>query len=139
MRLFASSSACTGLRSSLDFSLTHLLTRPSPPPRFLTHTLVDPTHIVLSATQEEIEAAAKIAHAHDFITSLPEGYDTKVGERGTISLSGGERQRVAIARAVLKQPEVGEGGGEFRGKGGGGVRGEARQGGGRGGNKTIMY
>lgn len=50
---------------------------------------------------EEIENAAKQAHAHEFITKLPKGYDTTVGERGA-KLSGGQRQRVAIARAILK-------------------------------------
>lgn len=53
------------------------------------------------ATQEEIEEAARKANIHDFITTLPEGYDTRVGERG-LRLSGGEKQRVAIARVILK-------------------------------------
>lgn len=57
------------------------------------------------ATKQEIEAAAKMAHAHDFITSLPEGYETMVGERG-VKLSGGQRQRVAIARAMLKNAPI---------------------------------
>ena len=57
----------------------------------------------LGATQDEIEAAARLANLHDFIVGLPEGYDTPVGERG-LKLSGGERQRVAIARAALKRP-----------------------------------
>ncbi|KND47364.1 MAG: ATP-binding cassette, subfamily B, bacterial [Parcubacteria bacterium C7867-004] len=57
------------------------------------------------ATEEEIVAAAKKAHCHDFIASLPNGYDTLVGERG-IKLSGGERQRVAIARAILKDAPI---------------------------------
>ncbi|MGI3168260.1 ABCB family ABC transporter ATP-binding protein/permease [Pseudooceanicola sp. C21-150M6] len=57
------------------------------------------------ATQAEIEAAAKAARIHDFIAALPEGYDTKVGERG-LKLSGGEKQRVGIARALLKNPPI---------------------------------
>ncbi len=57
------------------------------------------------ATQAEIEAAARSAQIHDFITSLPEGYDTAVGERG-LKLSGGEKQRVGIARTLLKNPPI---------------------------------
>jgi ATP-binding cassette subfamily B protein/subfamily B ATP-binding cassette protein MsbA len=57
------------------------------------------------ATQEEIEAAAVAANAHDFIVALPDGYDTVVGDRGA-TLSGGERQRIAIARAVLRDAPV---------------------------------
>lgn len=57
------------------------------------------------ATREEIEEAAKKAHAHEFIKDLPNGYDTLVGERG-VKLSGGERQRVAIARAMLKDAPI---------------------------------
>lgn len=57
------------------------------------------------ATQAEIEAAARAAHAHDFIMALPQGYDTVVLERGS-RLSGGQRQRVAIARALLKNPPI---------------------------------
>jgi ATP-binding cassette subfamily B protein len=57
------------------------------------------------ASLDEIIAAAKIAEAHDFITALPQGYDTVVGERGQ-KLSGGQRQRLSIARAVLKDPPV---------------------------------
>lgn len=59
----------------------------------------------LDATDEEIEAAAKDAGAHDFIMALPEGYDTEIGERGA-NLSGGQRQRIAIARAILKDPRI---------------------------------
>jgi ATP-binding cassette subfamily B protein len=57
------------------------------------------------ATQEEVYAAARSAHIHDFIESLPEKYATIVGERG-LKLSGGEKQRVAIARTILKNPEI---------------------------------
>jgi ATP-binding cassette subfamily B protein len=58
-----------------------------------------------SANQEQIEAAAKAAHIHDFISSTPKGYGTMVGERG-LKLSGGEKQRVAIARTLLKNPSI---------------------------------
>ncbi len=57
------------------------------------------------ATQEEIEQAARDAQIHDFIVSLPDGYDTTVGERG-LKLSGGEKQRVGIARTLLKDPPI---------------------------------
>lgn len=57
------------------------------------------------ATEEEIEEAAKQAHAHEFIMEFPEGYDTTVGERGN-NLSGGQRQRIAIARAILKDTSI---------------------------------
>lgn len=60
---------------------------------------------VEGATREEVEAAAKIANAHDFIMATPDGYDTLVGDRGC-RLSGGQRQRVSIARAILKNPPV---------------------------------
>ena len=58
-----------------------------------------------NATREEVEAAAKAAHIHEFVLSLPDGYQTQVGERG-LKLSGGEKQRVAIARALLKRPAI---------------------------------
>jgi ATP-binding cassette subfamily B protein len=57
------------------------------------------------ATQQEIVAAAQLAQIHDFVSRLPEGYETPVGERG-LKLSGGEKQRVAIARAILKGPKI---------------------------------
>ncbi|HVI52043.1 MAG TPA: ABC transporter ATP-binding protein/permease [Candidatus Sulfotelmatobacter sp.] len=58
-----------------------------------------------SASQAEIEEAARLARIHDFVSSLPDGYGTKVGERG-LKLSGGEKQRVAIARTILKAPAI---------------------------------
>ena len=57
------------------------------------------------ATQAEIEHAARLAQVHDFVLRLPDGYDTRVGERG-LKLSGGEKQRVAIARTILKDPRI---------------------------------
>jgi ATP-binding cassette subfamily B protein len=57
------------------------------------------------ATQAEVEQAARLARLHDFIQRLPDGYQTRVGERG-LKLSGGEKQRVAIARVILKRPSL---------------------------------
>ena len=59
----------------------------------------------LDATEEEIVAAAKAANAHEFISQMPNGYETQIGERGAL-LSGGQRQRIAIARAILKDPQI---------------------------------
>lgn len=59
----------------------------------------------LDATDEEVVEAAKAANADEFIRQLPEGYDTKLGERG-VNISGGQRQRLAIARAILKDPQI---------------------------------
>jgi ATP-binding cassette subfamily B protein len=58
-----------------------------------------------ATSKGEVEAAAKAAYIHDFVKSLPDGYDTTVGERG-LKLSGGEKQRVAIARTLLKNPPI---------------------------------
>jgi ATP-binding cassette subfamily B protein len=63
------------------------------------------TYGTFDADREAVERAARMAEAHEFVTNLPEGYDTMVGERG-VKLSGGQRQRVAIARAILKDPEI---------------------------------
>ena len=60
---------------------------------------------VANATREQVEEAARIANAHDFIVATEQGYDTSVGDRGG-RLSGGQRQRVSIARAILKNPPI---------------------------------
>jgi subfamily B ATP-binding cassette protein MsbA len=57
------------------------------------------------SSREDVEAAARAANAHGFISAMPDGYDTEIGERG-VMLSGGERQRIAIARAILKNPPI---------------------------------
>jgi subfamily B ATP-binding cassette protein MsbA len=59
----------------------------------------------IAATEDTVFEASKAAHAHDFITGLPDGYQTAVGEKG-VNLSGGQRQRIAIARAILKNPRI---------------------------------
>jgi len=59
----------------------------------------------ISSTKEEVEKAARMADAHDFIMKLPEGYDSMVGEKGVL-LSGGQKQRITIARAILREPKI---------------------------------
>ena len=59
----------------------------------------------LEASEDQVHAAAKAAHAHDFIQALPQGYDTRIGQRG-VTLSGGQKQRLTIARAFLKDPAI---------------------------------
>jgi len=68
-------------------------------------TIHDNVTLELPATRAEVERAARLAQAHDFIERLPQGYDTIVGERG-VTLSGGQRQRVALARALLRRPRI---------------------------------
>jgi ATP-binding cassette subfamily B protein len=63
------------------------------------------TYGTFDASDEAVRDAARAAEAHEFVTNLPDGYDTMVGERG-VKLSGGQRQRLAIARAMLKDPEI---------------------------------
>jgi len=60
---------------------------------------------VPEATMEQVQWAAKVASAHEFILKMPDGYDTIIGERG-VGLSGGQKQRVALARAILKDPSI---------------------------------
>lgn len=57
------------------------------------------------ATREELEAAARMAEAHDFVSAFPEGYQTRIGQRG-VNLSGGQKQRISIARALIRKPDI---------------------------------
>jgi ATP-binding cassette subfamily B (MDR/TAP) protein 1 len=59
----------------------------------------------VQGTMEQVEAAAKLSNIHNFVTSLPQGYDTHVGDKGS-QLSGGQKQRIAIARALIRNPKV---------------------------------
>ncbi|GAI41127.1 unnamed protein product, partial [marine sediment metagenome] len=61
--------------------------------------------MVPDATKGQVEAAAKAAYAHEFITQMPKGYDSVIGDRG-VKLSGGQRQRLALARMILQNPEI---------------------------------
>lgn len=72
---------------------------------FSTSVMDNLRYVAPEATDEEIERAARAAHAHDFITELPQGYQTQVGENGAF-LSGGQKQRLAIARAILRKAEI---------------------------------
>jgi ABC-type transport system involved in Fe-S cluster assembly fused permease/ATPase subunit len=99
--------SCTCDVTAYPLYVTHFVillapSRHSCRPHLLTRTLC--VHFC-KPLQEEIEAAAIAAHAHDFITALPQGYASRVGEQG-VMLSGGQRQRLAIARALLCQPRL---------------------------------
>lgn len=78
---------------------------PQDPVIFATSAMENIRYGKLDASDEEVIAAAKIAYAHDFISLLPEGYSSFLGERG-VRLSGGQKQRISIARAVLKNPPI---------------------------------
>ena len=92
-----------------DWSLADLRQRiaivPQEPVIFATSALENIRYGRLEATEEEVVAAAKAAYAHEFISALPEGYQSFLGERG-VRLSGGQKQRISIARAILKNPPI---------------------------------
>ncbi|GAA6152995.1 ABC transporter transmembrane domain-containing protein [Pseudoteredinibacter isoporae] len=84
---------------------SHMALVPQQPALFTATVAHNIAYGKMTASEEEIIAAAKAAHAHDFIMQLPQGYETPLGEKGA-QLSGGQRQRVAIARAILKDPDI---------------------------------
>ncbi len=84
---------------------SHIAVVPQAPALFTADVSYNIGYGKLDASREEIEAAARAAHAHDFICRLPEGYASHLGEQG-VRLSGGQRQRIAIARAILKDAEI---------------------------------
>jgi ATP-binding cassette subfamily B protein len=92
-------------RCALQDLRTRIGLVPQEPVIFSTSALENIRYGRPGATDDEVHAAARGAFAHDFITALPEGYDTFLGERG-VRLSGGQRQRIAIARAMLKNPPL---------------------------------
>lgn len=83
----------------------HMALVPQQPALFTADVMHNIRYGKLDASDEEVHAAAKAAHAHEFIEALPEGYKTELGEKGA-QLSGGQRQRIAIARAILKDPKI---------------------------------
>jgi ATP-binding cassette, subfamily B, bacterial len=83
----------------------HLAIVPQQPVMFSSDIAYNIAYGAPDSTQEQIIAAAKAAHAHEFIEALPEGYQSQLGEQG-MRLSGGQKQRIAIARAILKDPDI---------------------------------
>lgn len=104
-----SGSIMLGDRDIRSMSSTHLRQQlavvPQAPAMFTADVAYNIAYGRPDATQIDIEAAARAAHAHDFIMRLPQGYDSHLGEQG-VRLSGGQKQRIAIARAILKNPKL---------------------------------